>query len=92
MSARLRRRRARRSYSVSKWTRRYALALVWLTIAVGLFTASGLLNQFLPSANPSITIGNTTYVIPVNTIGTIVIGFLGLFALFKFVQLVGVRV
>jgi hypothetical protein len=92
MSLRLRRRRARRTYSISKWTRRYALAMVWLVVAVGLFTASGLLAQFLPNANPSITIGSTTYTIPVTTIGEIVIGFIGLFALFKFIQLVGVRV
>ncbi len=92
MSTRLRRRRARRSYSVSKWTHKYALAMVWLVVAVGLLTASGLLSQFLPNANPGITIGNTTYTIPVNTIGQIVIGFVGLFALFKFIQLIGVRV
>ncbi len=92
MSARLRRRRSRRTYSISKWTHRFALAMVWLVVAVGLLTASGLLSQFLPNANPSITLGNTTYTIPVNTIGQIVIGFIGLFALFKFIQMIGVRV
>jgi hypothetical protein len=66
--------------------------MVWLVVAVGLFTATGLLSEFLPNANPTITVGNTTYAIPVVTIGQIVIGFIGLFALFKFIQLVGVRV
>lgn len=91
MAYRLRRRRGGRRYSLSKQTRRYAYALIWLVIAVGLITTTGLLSNFLPNANPSITIGETSYTIPVTTIGQVVLGFLGLFAMFKFIQLIGIR-
>lgn len=92
MAYRLRRRRGGRRYSLSKQTRRYAYALVWLVIGIGLVTASSILSGFLPGANPVITLGNSTsYEIPVNTIGQIILGFLGIFALFKFIQLIGIR-
>jgi len=92
VSTRLRRRRTRGSYSISKFTHRYAMAMVWLIVAIGLLVTSGVLAQFLPEANPVVPIAGAEYEIPVNTIGQIVISFIGLFALFKFIQLVGIRV
>lgn len=84
--------RRKRGSTISGYTRKYALALVWLVIGVGLITASSLLVTFLPASNPSITLGNQEYEIPVITIGQIVIGFLGLFGLFKFIRMIGLRI
>lgn len=95
MGYRLRRRRGDRRYSLSKQTRRYAYAFAWLVIAIIVLTSSGLLASFLPNANPVIVIpgeARTMIEIPVVTIGQIILGFLGLFALFRFINLIGIRI
>lgn len=94
MALRLRR-RGRKRYSLSKQTRRYAYAFIWLIVAIIVLTSSGLLATFLPNANPVIILpgeARITLEIPVVTIGQIILGFLGLFALFRFINLIGIRV